>query len=221
MNQAKRTYRSPQRDAQAQATRARLVESARRLFAERGWARTTLKAIAADAGVAEPTVYAVFQSKAGLAVALLDVVDSEADVERLMVDLKRAGVTPREQILAAAAFERRMYEGAGDIIRLLRDGASIDDNLAAAYRDGMRRSDSGWRSMIAGWPPGTLRVGVDLERGVSVALVVCSLGTFDLLHHDRGWSLDRLEEWCGEILARELLDSSPIIGGPAQVASRT
>ncbi|CAN5480132.1 hypothetical protein BH09ACT4_BH09ACT4_20810 [soil metagenome] len=205
MNQEKREYRSPRRDEQAQLTRARLLDSARRLFAELGWARTTLKAIAADAGVAEPTVYAIFQNKPGVAMALLDVVDSEADVDRLIGELLRPGVTPREQILAFAAFERRMYEGAGDIIRLLRDGASAEPDLAAAYRDGVGRGESGWRRVISGWPTGVLRADIDLERGVSVGMVVCSLATFDLLHLDRGWTLDQLEAWVGELLMRELL----------------
>ncbi|MEO5921431.1 MAG: helix-turn-helix domain-containing protein [Pseudolysinimonas sp.] len=208
MEQAKRSYRSPRRDAQAQDTRARLLASARRLFAETGWTRTTLKAVAVDAGVAEPTVYAIFQSKSGLAVALLDAVDSAADLTRLTADLGQPGATPREQILAVAAFERRMYEGAGDLIRLLRDGASLDDDLAAAYQDGVGRSEFGWRRLISNWPAGTLRAGVDAERAVSVALLACSLATFDLLHLERGWPLDQVEQWCGELLLRELIGVS-------------
>ena len=54
-------------DAEAQF---RMLEVARRLFAERDYAETTIEAIARAADVAVPTVYAAFQSKRGVLSAL-------------------------------------------------------------------------------------------------------------------------------------------------------
>jgi AcrR family transcriptional regulator len=49
-----------------------VLEAAARLFTDRGWAATTLAAVAADAGTAVETVYAGFGSKSGLLTAAID-----------------------------------------------------------------------------------------------------------------------------------------------------
>jgi AcrR family transcriptional regulator len=54
------------REANKQATREALADSARRLFAERGYAGTTVRDIAADAGVTERTFYRYFGDKSAL-----------------------------------------------------------------------------------------------------------------------------------------------------------
>jgi len=51
------------RQLQAQGTRERVAGAARRLFAERGYVRTTVDAIGKAAGVAAPTVYKAFGNK--------------------------------------------------------------------------------------------------------------------------------------------------------------
>src|SRR5215212_3362905 len=67
----KRRYHSPRRQEQAQATRQKIVEAAFRLFAARGYAATTLTAIAEEAGVAAATVTAVFGTKFAILDALI------------------------------------------------------------------------------------------------------------------------------------------------------
>lgn len=58
------------REQQKQARREAIFRSAAALFAERGYAATTVEDIAARAGVSVPTLYAYVQSKANLVVAL-------------------------------------------------------------------------------------------------------------------------------------------------------
>src|SRR4051812_35234799 len=66
----KRRYDSPRRREQAAATRLAILEAAERLFAERGYVATSVGDIAAGAGVALKTVYAVFGTKPELLRAL-------------------------------------------------------------------------------------------------------------------------------------------------------
>src|SRR5437016_2610782 len=68
-----RLYRSPRREQQARATRARIIAAAARRFLACGYAGTTMRAVAADAGVALPTVELVFGTKAKLLKAVIDV----------------------------------------------------------------------------------------------------------------------------------------------------
>ncbi len=73
-----------------QLTRRRLIEAARRLFAERGYSTTSIQEIADAAGYTTGALYSNFPSKANLFLALLD-----DQTERVARELRRAlsGVT--------------------------------------------------------------------------------------------------------------------------------
>jgi AcrR family transcriptional regulator len=64
--QTRRAYDARGRRAQAQATRARILVTARRLFVRKGYAATSIADVAAAAGVSAPTVFAGFRSKVNL-----------------------------------------------------------------------------------------------------------------------------------------------------------
>lgn len=204
MTQERRTYRSPRREEQARATRQRLLTAARQRFAERGWGATTLRSIADDAGVAEPTVYAVFGSKAGLAMALVDLVDEAADVRTLLAVLENPTSTVAEQLRAAVDFEARIGRDAGDLVRLLRDGSAHDPELRAAYADGLERGRSGFRRMAATWPAGTLRDGVTVEWAADVYSAITTVDPYDTLV-GFGWTTEQISDWWYRALASTLL----------------
>ena len=66
-----RTYRSELRQEQAEQTRSRVISAAGRLFAEHGYARTTLNKIADAAGVSPETVQG-YGPKAALLIAAIE-----------------------------------------------------------------------------------------------------------------------------------------------------
>src|SRR5215472_1071304 len=68
----KRPYDNSRRQAQARATRLRVIEAAQRLFTDDGYPATTIEAIADAADVPLPTVYRLFGSKRALLTAVLD-----------------------------------------------------------------------------------------------------------------------------------------------------
>ncbi|WFE41558.1 TetR family transcriptional regulator [Micromonospora sp. WMMD998] len=67
-----RAYRSTVREENARRTRQAVVRAATELFVARGYATTSLADVAAAAGVARPTVFAAFGSKAALLRQVLD-----------------------------------------------------------------------------------------------------------------------------------------------------
>jgi AcrR family transcriptional regulator len=69
----RRRYSSQLREQQAGQTRAQVLAAAAELFAESGWAGTTVAAIARRAGVAVETVYSNFGSKKQLLRTIVDV----------------------------------------------------------------------------------------------------------------------------------------------------
>ena len=97
---ATRAYRSSHRQEQARRTRRRGVDAATAAFLRRGYAATTVRAVAADAGVSVPTVEAAFGSKTRLLMAAIDVAiagDDElvAMLDREWTDRAAAAATPR------------------------------------------------------------------------------------------------------------------------------
>src|SRR5919202_1909254 len=68
----RRRGRPPGRTAQGEATRRRLYATAIRLIAARGWQETTLRDLAAEAGVSLGLLYRYFPSKRAIVLALYD-----------------------------------------------------------------------------------------------------------------------------------------------------
>lgn len=102
------------------------------MFAAQGWGQTTVRDIAREARVSEPTVYNAYGGKVGLAVALVDTIDLAADVGRVMTELKTAEGDPAGQLAALVGYDRRLFEGSGDVLLLLRDAGRAEPELAAA-----------------------------------------------------------------------------------------
>ncbi|MEY4982914.1 MAG: hypothetical protein RIR62_1180 [Pseudomonadota bacterium] len=75
------TSRTPTRAEAAGQTAARLVATARRAFAEQGFAAVSLDALAAEAGVTRGALHHHFTNKAGLFEAVLRAVDAEIGAE--------------------------------------------------------------------------------------------------------------------------------------------
>ena len=69
--------RPPGQTSQGAATRARLYATAIRLIAERGYAATTLREVASEAGVSVGLLYRYFPSKQAIVLALYDELSSE------------------------------------------------------------------------------------------------------------------------------------------------
>lgn len=203
---SRRRYDSPHRTAQAQQTRAEIARAARHLFLTQGWAATTVRAVAREAGVSVPTVYAAYSNRAGLVWALADAADLAADAPRMLAELEAATDDPAGQLAAMAAYDRRLFERAGDIITLIREAGRTEPELATLYQDGRRRADQYRTQAFSAWPTGVLRPGLDVPDAVDIYAALCNIDAYTTLTGERGWLPDRVEQWWGEALPRELLN---------------
>jgi TetR/AcrR family transcriptional regulator, regulator of cefoperazone and chloramphenicol sensitivity len=202
---ARRRYDSPRRRDQAEATRADIAAAARQLFMERGWARTRVRDVAAAAGVAEPTVYAVYGSKAGLALALIDAAAEAADLGAQEADLTAAAGDPAGQLAAMADFDRRLFERGGDVLGLLHDAGRAEPDLAAAYREGRAQADRVRQRVLGTWPPHAFREGMDPRLAADTYAALCNINVYRILAEERGWSSERIERWWRDCLIRLIL----------------
>src|SRR5829696_5863307 len=89
------------RERRAQLTREEILQAARRLFAERGYARTSVRDVAQAAGVSAQTVYDSIGSKQALVARLNDLIDSEAGVATIAVAAAQSQ-DPAEVVAAPA-----------------------------------------------------------------------------------------------------------------------
>jgi AcrR family transcriptional regulator len=201
----RRHYDSLRRLAQAHQTRAEIADAARRLFVSRGWAATTVRDVAREAGVSAPTVYAAYRNKTGLAQALADAADLSADLPRMLDELDTAA-DPERQLAAMAGYDRRLFERSGDLIALVREAGRSQPELADLYHQARRRADQTRIQVFSAWPPGTLRRGLDMSTAVDIYAALCNIDVYATLTTERAWLPDRIERWWGEALARELLD---------------
>src|SRR6188472_1392949 len=97
------------RERQAKLTQDEILKAARRLFAERGYSRTSVRDIAEAAGVSAQTVYDSIGSKQALVERLNDLIDAEADIVALAGAAHRSG-DPVRLASVSAAITRSILE---------------------------------------------------------------------------------------------------------------
>ena len=108
----RRRYDSSRRQEQAQHNRSTVLQAARQLFLEHGFAATTMPAIASTAGVSVQTVYKAFGNKPRLAKAVFDVAIAGDDepvpiLQRASLGRVRDEHDPREEVPALRRVPRR------------------------------------------------------------------------------------------------------------------
>jgi AcrR family transcriptional regulator len=200
-----RPYRSELREQQAEHTRLLIAAAARARFTEKGWSGTSVRSVAAAAGVSEATVYAVYGSKAGLAASLIDAAEQSADVQRAVTELRQHEGDPAAQLGALVSFDRRLFQLGGDVLRLAGEARRQHPDLGAAYEEGRRRGAAVRETVFGSWPPGAWRAGVDVGSALTMYAITVSLDSYDVATAEHGWSPERLERWWNTALVELLL----------------
>lgn len=208
---ASRRYVSAVRAEQAAATRSAVLSAARELFAERGYAATSIAAIAARAGVAVDTVYAAAGRKPELLRELVETSLSGTDravpgPQRDYVVRMRAARSAREKLTIYAAAVADIGVRLAPIHRALAEAAVSDRDCAALRAEIDARRAANMR-MLAADLRATGELRTDL-RDDEVADIVWSMNAPEyraLLVSARGWSPERFREWLADAWMRLLL----------------
>ncbi len=208
---SKRPYASSLRKQQANLTRTRILDAAESLFAARGYAATTVEAIAAGSGVAVDTVYAAFGNKRGVLQALLNVRVGGDEAELDLLDRAGSRAVQREpnqkaQLAAFAADVSAIIEQARPVDDIIRGAAAVDSDIAAlrseaqAYRYRNMRQFVSWLAA-----KGPLARGLTEDDAAAIVWTMTSPEVHGLLRVARGWSAERYAEWLAASLAQNLL----------------
>ncbi|HEY7022339.1 MAG TPA: helix-turn-helix domain-containing protein [Ktedonobacterales bacterium] len=210
----KRRYDSSRRQAAAIQTRHAIAVAARDLFIARGYAGTTMAAIAEAAGVSHETVYATFGPKPALFRHLVEIALSGADepipaLEREIVRQVRAEPDPRRMIDLFAHSIRLLHERLAPLFVTLSDGAWTDSDLKAFADELSSRRVGHMRAFVADLAAkGGLRADLSPEMAADVIWVMNSSEFYLLCVRDRGWSPETFERWLADGWKRLLLPLS-------------
>lgn len=210
-----RSYRSPLRDEQARLTRRRILDAARPLLIERGYAATTVELLASEAGVSVQTVYNTIGGKAAVIKAVYDVVLAGDDdpipiAERPAFAAMLAEQDGRAFLRRYAALGREISERVGPLlVVLLAQAASGDSSLDefVATVEQERLAAAVGIAAVAADRFG-LRDGLDEAHAADAIWVLTSAEVYDRLVNRRGWSLDEYETWLADSLAT-ILPATP------------
>ena len=206
----RRKYHSPLRADQARQTRARILDAAFRLFAEGGYASTTIAAVAEAAAVSPETIYLAFGDKRGLLAAVIEsAIAPETDLPTQEEEWRK-GIT---QLPTASERLARMVEYSCEVlartapIHAVIRGASDKERFAAAL---------GRRLLLERLANQTDRLRECLGDGLRDELAVAEAGQrycaltspelYHLLTVELGWSAGQHRKWLSNLLAAELLE---------------
>jgi AcrR family transcriptional regulator len=194
----------------ADQTRHDILRTARQLFARRGYAATSVTDIAREAGVAVQTIYARLGSKRGMLMALIDLIDEEADVGGLVAGV-RAASTPEDALAAEVRLTRAFQERCGDIIGALFAAAAAEPDLAAAVAEGQRRHRDGARLTAARITElGGLRGDLAPEHAAALIAIATTQQAWHELRDAYRLSWHDAEALLHDTLSRAVLASSPV-----------
>jgi AcrR family transcriptional regulator len=210
-NKPIRRYDSPRRREQAAATRREILETARRLFEEQGYAATTMAAIADEAGVALKTVYVVFETKAGLLRALWNVLLRGDDGERPIAEhawyrevLEQAD--PARQLELNARNSRAGKVRLGSMFELIRSAAPIEPEIAELWERIQTEYHANQRAIVQSISrKGALKPGLPIDRAADLLWAINNPDVWQLLVVRRGWSPAAYERWAAEQACAQLL----------------
>ncbi len=203
--------RRSRRAERTEQTRQRIVESATALFDARGYATTTMEAIADGADVAVETVYSRFRSKWNLLDAILEPAIVGVTDGRDLFDLPeiaeiRHNRDQRTQIRMLAHFSRGILSRTAVAHRILRSAAASDPKAAELQRHDAKRRGDGQRIYIEMLVTnGSLRDGLTADDAATTYSALSNPNNYALLVSERGWTADKFEQWLGESLTLLLL----------------
>lgn len=205
----RRDYDSSGRQARSDATRRRILDTARSLILRQGYASTTVAGIAREAGVHVDTIYALVGRKPDIVADLVEQALSGLDhavpaVERPYVAAIRTATDPREKLAIYAAATRQMLERLAPLFVALRDAAGTDPAARELWRRFSDRRAENMRVFVAD-VAGAGGLRTDPDEAADAVWATNSPEVYVMLTEERGWTPERYERWLREAWERLLL----------------
>jgi len=196
----RRPYRSRKREQASLATRRRIRAAAEDLFLRDGYVRTTTKAIAGHAGVAEMTLFLAFGNKPALLSEIIRVNvrgdDDDTPISRRAAWQEILSAAPEQILRRFAEFTGDIQARTAHILAVAEAAATTDPQLASrrAQAHAHIRADF---QQVADALAGHDRLAPDVTaaHAADIIYALSSESTYLLLVDERGWSNRQYIEW--------------------------
>lgn len=209
------SVKTSRRAAQARATRRRIIESARTLFLDKGYAGTTHEQIAAGAGVAVQTVYFHFGGKSTVLKEVMDVLSVGDDapiplLERRWVRQVRDEPDPRRALAIWVRNARLIFGRVAPLLSVVRDAAGADADMAAQWQVNQDQRYLAQRTLAEILAAKKrLRHGLTVPKAADIIFTLLSPEVYLLTTRERGWGPAQWQNWLTTLLAENLLEPDP------------
>ncbi|MHC6222740.1 TetR/AcrR family transcriptional regulator [Arthrobacter sp. MMS24-S77] len=186
--------------AQAVATKAAVVEAARKLFLSRGYVATTIGAVAEEAGVAIQTIYNSVGNKTALLSAVVDATAAGPEAPRSVPETMRertaAAADAGAVIALLADWFAEVHPRTSELFSVMRQASAVDAEAAKVLKD---RAELRLRNYAEAADAlrqrGALTSGMNDEQAAALIWSVGHPDTYRSLVLDFGWEPERYRDW--------------------------
>ena len=201
----KRLYKSLVRQRQAGDTRRRIVDATRQLLQSQGYAGMTIEAIAERAEVSAQSVYAIFKSKTGILMELLDQSTFGADYEEAVRQALSAS-DPESRLRLAAPIARQIHDAKRATFDLLRGSGVVAPELAKLEQEReCLRYERQERMIMSPRDAGRLLPELTYSTARDILWMLTGRDVYRMLVRERKWSSQKYQDWLADTLVRSLL----------------
>lgn len=205
----KRRYDATRRREAAARTRQAILDAAMDLFTARGYAATTMTAVAGRAGVALDTVYAAVGRKPELARLLIETAISGTShavpaAERDYVQAIRAATDAGTKIAIYASAMRAIAGRLAPVLSIIAQATPADPELADLWRQIADRRAANMRQFAADLAA-VAKLRIDPDDAADIIWATNSPELYQLLVTHRGWTPERYERFLADAWHRLLL----------------
>ena len=202
----KRSYNSESRLATCQEAKNRILAAAKMLFETKGFEQVTIQEIARKAQVSAPSIYAIFQSKRGILLSLMDEAlppeQHAALVEQILHEK-----SPHKRLAITATISRQLYDAEKTQLSFLRGAAILDPvfkelELEREQRRFQRQKETVEAMVNDQDFPGTM----SLSKIRDLIWAFTGRDFYRMLVIERGWSSNEYEEWLAKLLVKIILE---------------
>lgn len=191
MERVKRRYHAPVREQQAAQTRERIAAAAIEEFTARGWAGTTVAAVAARAGVTAQAVYQAVGAKPDLLIRAVETAVAGAADDVMLADRATfaaafvPSLSATRRIRAFAEATAQAYARSAVLFLVLQDAARSDPTAEQMAAAGAERRLTETRRFAALLLPE--EAGADVDALADAVWVLTGPSVYADLVNRRGW----------------------------------
>ena len=208
---SRRPYNASGRRSQARRARTDIVDSARDLFIEHGYAGTTMAAIAAQAGVSVETIYKSIGNKPAVLKAVLDVAivgddDAVPMLERPLVAELRSEPDPRKIFVRYGHHIVDSWPRQVPLQLILRTAATVDTEAKRQWQAVQAERLTGMTAFATDLARrGFLRQDLDVAEARDILWSLTAPEQYDILTLQRGWPIERVARFITDAMIGTLL----------------